>query len=198
MTGPQAQKSRTIQVNYNFRAGQGTEAPNPGLFQEFQDSWQLSIYLSKLTLTHTIAFAWRFIFDTSTHENHTKLQTGPSLKVKWWYKLPTLVCSYQSLRSCMVRNTVLYVWILLRLSRSAPDSPLNRQASTFSDYPVSCQNSTHTKIYQQFQLYLLPLLHATSRLKAAQKLLACNQLHEKLQCMFTLSVIPPPNFLSLV
>ena len=31
----------TITVNFRFRAGHGTDAPNPGLSREFRDGWHL-------------------------------------------------------------------------------------------------------------------------------------------------------------
>ena len=34
-----AKNSGTIEVNFYFRAGHGTDAPNPGLSREFRDGW---------------------------------------------------------------------------------------------------------------------------------------------------------------
>ena len=33
--------SGTIEGNFHFRAGHGTDAPNPGLSRKFRDGWQL-------------------------------------------------------------------------------------------------------------------------------------------------------------
>ena len=33
--------SGTIEVNFHFRAGHRTDAPNPGLYREFRDGWHL-------------------------------------------------------------------------------------------------------------------------------------------------------------
>ena len=35
--------SGTIEVNFHFRAGHGTDAPNPGLSREFRDGWHLCV-----------------------------------------------------------------------------------------------------------------------------------------------------------
>ena len=57
--------SRTIEVNFHFRVGHRTDAPNPRLSREFRDSWHLCTcdFRNKL-----------FIMDTAWVENPAGMQ----------------------------------------------------------------------------------------------------------------------------